>query len=775
MIDFEKTCRTCMKTKSDVTTLISLFGPLKIEDNWSLKLADVLKETITLQITEEDGLPQNLCDECVKNLHIMYTFRNQALNSDNELRKIVSASVPIKNEKEVALKHESEFDYSYDEFIYNNTHTTKIESSDDLSMYICNICNKKFTKRKRFLKHLTNHEDPKVSCSICGKTFHRQTSLNRHLNKHCTANGISDNLSSNTVANFGVKVEYEGEFKCTACNFIFESQNSLLLHLKEHRNICIDLEEQLYGCIKCSISYSSLQQLMNHLANHKGQSDIESELLEIRKEVKHHQCPECHMVFEKQRSLASHLKKHKIKMSFKSQKLYYCDHCNKGFTLKALLRRHMKLHCGDRPYKCTRCSKSYTRQDQLVMHISKHDGTKRYACSHCDKAFTQLCSLKDHERTHTGETPFLCSQCGKGFSNNSNLRQHLRRHSGLKPFACNLCPKSFCTKGQMKSHMDTHTGVHPHKCNECGASFTKTNSLKKHSLIHLEAVPLSALSARVHTEQRPGQARMHVPRENIYQCTVCQAKFRLMRELKRHYPIHYINGAEPTPVQESPLVVLKGCSEQDIDNEIPTDRQITITFNSNVLDKNSIGDITINIEPGKITLGGRSGARRACLLSLQRSVLSAQGSVDDAARAMVHYTTITPEMSDAVLRHLRDSFFADEPLNKAVQLCQRGQPHAALERLCVATMADGLSIAALDEDTIQHSSDAKFNKIFTILYTVSRDLDLFHTFQVDRILECRIISVSQQARGQGLARELMKRSIETAMDKGFKVCSTTVY
>ncbi|CAH2090154.1 unnamed protein product [Euphydryas editha] len=140
---------------------------------------------------------------------------------------------------------------------------------------------------------------------------------------------------------------------------------------------------------------------------------------------------------------------------------------------------------------------------------------------------------------------------------------------------------------------------------------------------------------------------------------------------------------------------------------------------------------------------------------------------------MVLYTTITPEMSDAVLRHLRDSFFADEPLNKAVELCKRGQPHAALERLCAATMADGLSIAALDRDTsiekIHQSSDEKYNKIFSILYTVSRDLDLFNTFQVDRILECRIISVSQEARGKGLAKELMKRSIEKAMEHGFKL------
>lgn len=68
---------------------------------------------------------------------------------------------------------------------------------------------------------------------------------------------------------------------------------------------------------------------------------------------------------------------------------------------------------------------------------------------------------------------------------------------------------------------------------------------------------------------------------------------------------------------------------------------------------------------------------------------------------MVTYTTITPEMSDAVVQHLRDSFFADEPLNAAVGLCRRGQPHAALERLCAATMADGLSIAAMEDQNVR--------------------------------------------------------------------------
>ncbi|KAF9420169.1 hypothetical protein HW555_003582 [Spodoptera exigua] len=106
---------------------------------------------------------------------------------------------------------------------------------------------------------------------------------------------------------------------------------------------------------------------------------------------------------------------------------------------------------------------------------------------------------------------------------------------------------------------------------------------------------------------------------------------------------------------------------------------------------------------------------------------------------MARFVTITPDMSEAVILHLRNNFFADEPLNKAVSLCQRGEPHAALERLCAVTIADGLSVAAVEGDT------------------------------VDKILECRIISVDQQARGRGLAKELMSRSIDVAIQNGFKL------
>lgn len=68
--------------------------------------------------------------------------------------------------------------------------------------------------------------------------------------------------------------------------------------------------------------------------------------------------------------------------------------------------------------------------------------------------------------------------------------------------------------------------------------------------------------------------------------------------------------------------------------------------------------------------------------------------------ASARFVIITPEMCDAVIQHLRYNFFADEPLNKAVNLCKRGEPHEELELMCLATIANDHSIAALQNDQV---------------------------------------------------------------------------
>lgn len=581
----EKCCRTCMKYN---TSLVDLFQPL-LDGKCISLVSTVLMEYTGMQISKDDGLPQNICHSCLKVIKSMYTFREQALLVEAELKKIIS-SQNVQNE-EIKTEVKSEVVDDFDNF-FTDSDFPKEEEQDypqennmgnDGSEL--NLPKNEITFDENFAvsedtlnlePYTTNKELIKrkvLSCTICNKQYHRTSSLNKHLTKHRLLNPI----------------------RCKICNKNFETETLLV----------------------------------EHTLNHSEELTIKADT----DEDKIYECPNCDLKYSKRRSLSMHLKRHKGEKSHEKKKLYVCDICQKGFSMKSLLKRHLQLHNKEKPLKCTICSKSYYRQDQFQEHMKKHNGVKPHICSYCNKGFTQLCSLKDHERTHTGETPYLCSECGKGFANSSNLRQHMMRHTGLKPFSCKLCPKTFCTKGQVTSHMTTHTGAHPHSCEECGARFTASTSLKKHKLIHLGIKPYSCDTCeqsfsckdhlkrhyRIHTGEKPYKCiycdraftqsndlvkhkRTHEG-QNLYRCTICGMRFRLATELKQHYPTHYVEGDVTIPIGkglEAPVIILKpeevAQSTETNANEI--DPRITITINSSM--KNGLaGDITIDISPEK--------------------------------------------------------------------------------------------------------------------------------------------------------------------------------
>jgi hypothetical protein len=269
--------------------------------------------------------------------------------------------------------------------------------------HICMKCDTTFHFKYDLINHLSR--DHCYGCNDCEKLFTTKTSLVFHLKAHKMTRMQTLHGSDE------VKLKAHAA-KVHSTELGLKSLKSLLHEIKYCKKQYTEMETEVENkidskteqkCTKCENVFQSLQSLKFH-------------------EVKHCKKPETEIETEVENKIDSKTETGTQKET--ENKELRCEICSKTHeTIKGLRAHIFRLHPADEKvtYPCFVCKKMCRTSHEFIRHYYAHHFISPYQCTKCFAAFPNAGKLQKHS-----VIPHLhkCSNCENSFINVNKLVNH---------------------------------------------------------------------------------------------------------------------------------------------------------------------------------------------------------------------------------------------------------------------------------------------------------------------------------------------------------------
>ncbi|XP_058813348.1 zinc finger protein 37-like [Topomyia yanbarensis] len=493
-MDFEKICRLCCKSKCRLYPIDTSNG----------SLAQLFSDILRIQISADDGLPQQICKHCLSTLTKMQeaieTFRdNDRMLRQQQCEDIVNVDIKEEifdtEEIEQAPSHELQVTIIEEEGIVqvlegdqeidepqpdDETGDEEWLQSEHENQSDDNFDGQQEAKKPRREKQVEKSDFEAQSIPTkrkCGRRRTRFDDPNRpRLN----------------------------DFKCYICKSgSMGTPEALLVHLDSHLN---ELPYTCSDCVLETVVINKVSTLNIHKRMHENP----------------HKCPHCDRRYQDKKGIDLHVQIYHLGENAPCPSP--CEQCGKVCSSKSSLKQHLKLHTNGAT--CEICGKVFIENHKLRLHIErKHEKIKKFECHLCQKKLASLASVQVHIKTMHSTQEVKCEYCDKSYPSEISLRYHLKKHERDPNGKFSSVWKDNYTL--LDAEEGTKPGDRLKKCNLCGL-------VVKYISHHMRTV--------------------HFPKE--YRCDLCDAVYKSKYLFQTHVQEHEHGKAIQCPICG------KGCSEK---------------------------------------------------------------------------------------------------------------------------------------------------------------------------------------------------------------------